>query len=266
MPCIEWGSMSEKEQATAAILRAKAELEQAICELEKLPAFDPGAVYFTAHALNNYLTVTRGTVELLLRSLSDHPNHEVRNWLEGLGHLTELMGQTVGQLVTSSNPEDTRLRFLKWDLAPLVRRACNYYQRIADRKDISIVYEPANDIPPVWTDPVAAAAVMDNILSNAVKYSFLGKKIRVGLRREESAVVCSVRDEGPGLNREDQARLFQRGIRLSALPTGGEPSSGYGLAVAKELIDKLGGDLWCESTDGAGACFSFRLPAYQEQP
>ncbi len=257
--------MSEKEQAAAAILRAKAELEQAICELEKLPAFDPGAVFFTAHALNNYLTVTRGTVELLLLSLSDHPNPEIRNWLEGLGHLTELMGQAVSQLMTSSRPGDTKLRFLKWDLAPLVRRACNYYQRIADRKDISIVYEPAKDVPPVWTDPVATAAVMDNILSNAVKYCFRGKKIWVRLRGEETSAVCSVRDEGPGLSQEDQAKLFQRGIRLSSVPTGGESSSGYGLAVAKELIDKLCGNLWCESTIGAGACFSFRLPAYQEQ-
>ena len=112
---------------------------------------------------------------------------------------------------------------------------------------------------------MAVAAVMDNLLSNAVKYSFPGKQIWVQMRGEVTSVVCSVRDEGPGLNQEDQAKLFQRGIRLSSVPTGGESSSGYGLAVAKELIDKLGGDLWCESTLGAGACFSFRLPAYQGQ-
>jgi two-component system sensor histidine kinase/response regulator len=112
---------------------------------------------------------------------------------------------------------------------------------------------------------VAVAAVLDNLLSNAVKYSFPGKKIWVQLRGEMTTVVCSVRDEGPGLSREDQAKLFQRGIPLSSVATGGESSSGYGLAVAKELIDKLDGDLWCESTLGAGACFSFRLPTYQEQ-
>jgi signal transduction histidine kinase len=78
-------------------------------------------------------------------------------------------------------------------------------------------------------------------------------------------VVCSVREEGPGSNPEDQAKLFQRGVQLSSVPTGGESSSGYGLAVAKELIDKLGGGLWCKSSLGAGACFSFRLPAYQGQ-
>ncbi len=230
-----------------------------------MPAFDPGAIAFSAHALNNYLAVIGGTVELLLGSLRDHPDPQIRNWLEGLGHVTELMCHTVSRLITSSAPKDAKLRFLKWDLAPLVRRACNYYQRLADQKNIFIVCECASDIPPVWTDPVAVVAVMDNLLSNAIKYSFPGKKIWVQLRREMTSVVCGVRDEGPGLSQEDQAKLFQRGIQLSSVATGGESSSGYGLAVAKELIDKLDGDLWCESTLGAGACFSFRLPVYQEQ-
>jgi signal transduction histidine kinase len=257
--------MDEKEQATAAILRAQAELEQALSELEKMPAFDPRAVAFSAHALNNYLAVTGGTIELLLRSLVDYPDPQIRIWLEGLSHVTDLMRHTVIQLMTSSTHEETKLRFLKWDLVPLVQRTCNYYQRIADRKNISIVYEPASNIPPVWTDPVAVAAILDNLLSNAVKYSFHGKKIWVQLRGEKTNVVCSVRDEGPGINQEDQEKLFQRGIKLSSVATGGESSNGYGLAVAKELIDKLGGDLRCESTLGVGACFSFRLPAYQGQ-
>ncbi len=256
--------MSEKEQATTAILKARAELEQALRELEKMPAFDPGVVAFSAHALNNYLSVTGGTVGLLLESLAGHPDPQIRNWLEGLGHVTELMRHTVSQLMTLSAPRDAKLRFLKWDLAPLVRRACNYYQRIADEKNIFIVCESASDLPPVWTDPVAAAAVLDNLLSNAVKYSFPGKKIRVRLQAEAASVICSVCDEGPGLSQEDQAKLFQPGIRLSSVVTGGEASSGYGLAVAKELMDKLHGDLWCESTFGAGACFSFRLPVHQE--
>jgi len=257
--------MSEKEQASAAILRARAELEQALRELEKMPAFDPGVIAFSAHALNNFLSVTSGTVELLLESLADHPDPQIRSWLEGLDHMTDLMRHTVSQLMTSSAPRNAKLRFLKWDLAPLVRRACNYYQRIADGKNILIVYEFAGDIAPVWTDPVAVAAVLDNLLSNAVKYSFPGKKILVQLQGETTSVICRVCDEGPGLSQEDQAKLFQPGIQLSSVATGGEPSSGYGLAVAKELTDKLEGDLWCESTLGAGACFSFRLPAYRGQ-
>jgi signal transduction histidine kinase len=257
--------MIEKEQATAAILRARSELEQALLELEKMPALDPKRVAFSAHALNNYLTVTRGTVELLLWSMNDHANPQVRVWLQGLGHVTDLMQHTVSQLLNSSVPDDVRLQFLRWDLAPLAQRTCDYYQRIADRKDISIVCETPPDIPPVWTDPVAVVAVLDNLLSNAIKYSAHGKKVQVKLWADATGVVCSVRDEGPGLSEEDQEKLFQRGVRLSSTTTGGESSSGYGLAVARELIEKLEGDLWCESTLGGGACFSFRLPRYQER-
>src|SRR5262249_33728811 len=88
---------------------------------------------------------------------------------------------------------------------------------------------------------------------------------------EQTGVVCSVLDEGPGLSPEDQARLFQRGVRLTPQPTGGETSAGYGLAVAADLIGKLGGAIWCESILGRGAWFAFRLPrppsaAQQPQP
>jgi signal transduction histidine kinase len=69
-----------------------------------------------------------------------------------------------------------------------------------------------------------------------------------------------VRDEGPGISPDDQLRLFQKGAPLSAIPTGGEPSSGYGLAVAKELATQIEAELWYESPDIGGACFSIRLP------
>lgn len=120
------------------------------------------------------------------------------------------------------------------------------------------------DVPSVWTDRVATAAALDNLFSNAVKYSPPGKRIWVEVVAQQNEVVCSVRDEGPGLSQEDQAKLFQRGITLTPKPTGGEPSAGYGLAVAKQLIEKVGGTIWCESVLGKGACFSFRLPQYQE--
>jgi signal transduction histidine kinase len=257
--------LNNKEQATTAILKAQAELDQALAELAKMPAFDPAAVAFSAHALANFLTVTGGTVDLLLLSLADHPDPQVRTWLGALAHVTELMSHTVSQLMNSAPPQDASLRLMRWDLPPLVQRGCTYYKGIADPKKINIEYGVSMDVPPGWTDPVAAAAVLDNLLSNAVKYSEPGKRIWVRVQGEEAGAVCSVRDEGPGLSPEDQSKLFQRGARLGPKPTGGEPSSGYGLAVAKELVEKLGGQLWCESQLGRGSCFSFRLPVYQGQ-
>jgi signal transduction histidine kinase len=145
-------------------------------------------------------------------------------------------------------------------LVRLARSARNFYQNLADRKQIEIITESAAAAAPLHSDSVALAAVLDNLLTNAIKYSPPGKRVWVRVILEPNAVVCSVQDEGPGLTPEDQARLFQRGVRLSATPTGGESSTGYGLAVAKELVSQLGGSIWCDSQPGAGACFSFRVP------
>ena len=249
-----------KELVASAIARAQAELAEALSELEKIPAFDPGSVAFVAHALNNFLAVTGGTVELLEMHLGGNADEQVRVWLEGLRHATDLMTRTVSQLVNASANVGGHLWLEKVDLPLLVQRACSYFQRVADRKAIRIVVEPAAGVPPARTDRVVVAAVLDNLVSNAIKYSQPGKQVHVRVWGEAGGCVCEVRDEGPGLSPADQARLFQRGVRLTPTPTGGEPSTGYGLAVARELVEKLGGVIWCESELGQGCCFSFRLP------
>ena len=253
-----------KDLIVSAIVRARADLDGALYELEKLPAISQSSVSFAAHALNNFLTVTGGTVDLLLLSLAEHPDPQIRTWLEALEQATLLMAHTVSQLMCASTGQDPRLRFEEVNLSVLVERCCLYYQRMADQKGIRCRCESDPDVPSVWTDRVAAAAVVDNLLSKAVKYSPPGKRIWVQVAAAEDGVVCRVRDEGPGLTPEDHAKLFQRGARLTPKPTGGEPSTGYGLAVAKEFVEKLGGTIHCESVLGQGSCFSFRLPRYQE--
>lgn len=109
-----------------------------------------------------------------------------------------------------------------------------------------------------------ALDTLDNLVSNAVKYSQPAKQVWVEVRNESSWAVCSVKDEGPGLSQEDQLKLFHRGERRTPKPTGGEASSGYGLAVAQELVEKMDGEIRCESTLGQGSWFSFRLPSYRE--
>jgi two-component system sensor histidine kinase/response regulator len=175
------------------------------------------------------------------------------------------MARIVSQLMNTAAPTSTLVRLEQFDLPTLVQRACNYYQRVARQKAVRLIAGSTVDVPPVWADRVHVAAVLDNLLSNAVKYSLPSKQIWVQMRGDKDWAVCSVQDEGPGLSQDDQAKLFQRGVRLTPTPTGGESSTGYGLAVAKELIEALGGTIWCRSVLGQGSCFSFRLPAYQEQ-
>ena len=74
-------------------------------------------------------------------------------------------------------------------------------------------------------------------------------------------IECQVQDEGPGFSEKDKTRMFHRYARLSARPTGGEPSTGLGLSIVKKLVVAMHGELACESTPGNGATFAFRLPS-----
>ncbi|MFI5369131.1 MAG: sensor histidine kinase, partial [Spirochaetia bacterium] len=151
------------------------------------------------------------------------------------------------------------------DLAPLVESICSYHQRAAGRKKIQVEFSQVGDVPSLRSDRVAIAAVLESLLSNAVKYSPEGKRVIVDISRDTGSVHCTVQDEGPGISEVEQLQLFKPGIRLSSVPTGGESSSGYDLSVAKALIDILGGSIWCESSLGNGACFGFRLASLKRE-
>lgn len=250
-----------KEILESAIVNAKANLDDALVALEKMPAFDAQSVAFSAHALNNYLAVTTGTVELVLSRMAGHDDAQVRVWLEAVQHATHLMARVVGHLLNAAPSTNSPYRFESFDLATMVQRACSYYQRVADRKGIRLTLGPVVGVPLAWADRVAVAAVLDNLISNAIKYSPPGMVIDLEVRSEGAASVCAIRDHGPGLSPEDQAQLFQRGVKLTPRPTAGEPSTGYGLAVAKELVESQGGQIWCESAVEQGSCFAFRLLA-----
>lgn len=255
-----------KDHISASIEAAKANLQQALADLDHLPTFDAEAFGFALHALHNYLAVTGGLASLLSDALDDHPDAEVHTWLEALQHATDLMTQTLRQMGKDGDGGEVTLVREKVDAPKAVQRVCTYYQKLAERKGIRVIFESAVESPAyLWTNRVAAGAVLDNLLSNAIKYSQPRQRVWVRITAEPSHLVCSVRDEGPGLSSEDQAKLFQRGVRLGPAPTGGESSTGFGLAVAKELIDKLDGTLWCESREGHGASFKFRLPMYVKE-
>ena len=249
-----------KGELIATIASAKGELDRALAVLQGLPAFDPGTIGYAAHAINNYLTLSNATLDLLGSALANHPDAEVQTLLAALRQAATLMDHTVTQLINASATGEPQFVFGSVNLVRLIRIGCNYYQAIAARKQILIVFSSAVEAAHVWTDRVAVGAILDNLLSNAVKYSPPGKSIRVVVTEEPDHLVCHVRDEGPGLSKEEQGQLFRRGVRLSPQPTGGEASSGFGLAIAKDLIERLGGTIWCESSLGQGARFSFSLP------
>lgn len=253
-----------KQNVVKTINNARTELETALLELQKLRILDPKRVAFSAQALNNFITVTEGTVDLLSESLKDHPNPEINTWLNGLQHTTKLMGYAVSQLFNASINGKPNFSFLKTDIKKLIGRVCNYYQKLSELRRVNIVFKCDIKDEFAWTDKVALASVMDNLLSNAVKYSYESSDVEVVLVEEGEDFVCSIKDFGKGIPKKDQQNLFNPEIDFSNIKFE-EKGAGFGLVVAKELIEALEGKIWFESVEGEGATFSITVPKYNEK-
>ena len=254
--------MDAKTRATESIATAQAELERALAEIDAIRTFDPPLVAVVAHALSNYITITAATVEMLQLTLRAHEDRDVAIWLEGIAHTTDLMQHTVGRLVSLSAPADMPLKLDYVNLRVLMERACQYYRTRTETANLQITCQAVGEVPLVWGDRVALAVIADNLLSNAVRASTRHGTIRVQIMAEAGHVVCSIRDDGPGLTRELQERLFEL-PPPEARGSGAKPDTGIGLAVAHEFVRRMDGEIWCDSEPGRGACFSFSLPAVE---
>jgi len=253
-------NVSKRAEVVVAIARARADLDRALARLESLADDDRQRVSYSVHALNNYLMVVATTLQLLRTKLAVKGDRDVKRWLDSLKHATNLMMSTARGVLTATPDLLPPLLFEPASLAEIAEEVCRTYADIAGGKRVRIVWRAPVKRDRVLTDRVAAGAVLDNLLSNAVKYSEPGAAISLTLTIQEDEVVCTVRDRGPGLSEADQAKLFQRGVRLAAQPTAGESSSGYGLAIANDLAKALGGRLSCTSSLGQGSSFMFSLP------
>ncbi len=113
-------------------------------------------------------------------------------------------------------------------------------------------------------DVFALDQILDNLISNALKFSSPDKQIFVSVRAIKTQAECVIRDEGPGFTAEDKGRMFRRYGRLSARPTGGEPSTGLGLSIVRKLVLAMGGELECDSNPGQGTAFTIRFAAVRD--
>jgi signal transduction histidine kinase len=154
---------------------------------------------------------------------------------------------------------EMKLEVAPTDLAALVSSVIENQRPRATAKQQQLYLEAIAGPVPALVDAEIMVQVLENLVSNAIKYSPSGKSIFVRLSRFEDAVRLEVRDEGPGLSAEDQKKLFGKFARLSAKPTGGEHSTGLGLSIVKKMVEAMHGRVWCESNLGKGAVFIVEL-------
>lgn len=132
------------------------------------------------------------------------------------------------------------------------------YRTLAVKKKIQIHFEPPAQAV-VLADKMYLNRIFENLISNALKFSPEGKNIFVLIEEAGDKFLVKVKDEGPGITKEDQKNLYRKFQRLSARPTGGESTTGLGLSIVKALVEKMGSEIICESEEGMGTTFIVKL-------
>ncbi len=149
--------------------------------------------------------------------------------------------------------------FASDDLIDLINNRIEYFQSIAHNKQLEILSE-MNSLPAFFFDRNRLKQVIDNLISNAIKYSPLGSKIIIRVAMiDHNTVEVSITDEGKGIPLEQQKKLFNRFQTVGSKTTAGEASVGLGLSICKSIIDMHNGTIGVDTTRTQGSRFYFRL-------
>ena len=240
-------------------------LERRTAELRRALENNKEILGITAHDLKNPLGGIIGLTGLMMEDLATMPDPTLRQ--ESLQNLAMLKETAEGMLKTVQELLDrhrdglpARLNVEEVDLNIVARIVTNWNRQQANKKAIQLNFMQAREPVRVAIDVSAMQRVIDNLISNAVKYSPKGKRVWVEIVPLERDVVVNVRDEGPGLTAEDKTRVFGKLNRLSAKPTAGEHSTGLGLYIVKKLVEEHKGRVGVDSEHGKGATFWIKLP------
>jgi two-component system sensor histidine kinase BaeS len=146
------------------------------------------------------------------------------------------------------------------DVGAMAAAAVVRYSAVASERAVQLRLD-ATQAPPARADRERLTQVVDNLLSNAVRYTAEGTTITIGVRGDDETVTLSVADQGPGLTEEQRAKVFERFYRIDPSRSRALGGSGIGLAIAKALVGLMDGRIWAESEgEGRGATFRVSLP------
>ncbi len=253
--------LTARRQAEQLLRAQDAQLEAANTQLTQSNEEKDMLVQMVAHDLKNPLTaVTFGCRALRIDSSVSGVAVE---HLDLIDAAADRMTQLVSRLLQLHKIEDRAftLNLAPVKLASIVSAVVARQSNAAKRKGIRIHVRDDSSDAIVRAEGDALDQVLDNLVSNAVKFSPGGKEIEIRVKTRDARVArIEVADQGPGISPEDRAKLFGKFMRLSATPTGGEQCHGLGLSIAKRLVELMHGVIFCDSRPREGATFGFELP------
>lgn len=264
------GQIDAMSQRTKELSNRNKELEEKLDklsksknDLEELARQKDELFAIVIHDIKNPAALIKNLVDLL-RSY-DLTANEQQEIIEDIAQTTLKIVQ-LSQEVTKILTLESGLMNLEFEPAPInaiIEDVVTRNKVAAQRKKMTLFTELAEDLPDAEMDAQKIEEVLDNLISNAIKFTQEGGTVRVKSYKELRDIIVEVSDNGLGLSEEDVARAFKRGQRLSATPTGGESSTGMGLWIVKKIIDAHHGRVWIKSALGKGSTFAFAIPSRQ---
>ena len=217
-----------------------------------------------SHELRTPLAVIKQLLMLIYNQVPGPINNQQREILVKAQNNIDRLKTTIDKLLDISNIErkGIRLRYSLVNINDLLREHEEYFRDFAKEKKIQLNYRLPNKDYSIFVDAERFVQIIGNLLTNAIKFTPEGGRIDLEVRILESKVRIGVIDSGIGIAANDVSRIFKKFVQVSNSETLNKKGIGLGLSIVKELVEKHGGEIWCESRLGAGSRFYFTLPRY----
>ena len=236
-----------------------------ITKLKEAARLQSNIVMNVSHELRTPLTSIKGYAELLMTQFSDDPPMQQR-MLAVIQEEADRMNRIIGELLDLSRLEMGQYRGEKepLDLSELVKKSVERLSVQAKRAGVELTLDLQDGLPPLEGDRELMVSIVENLVSNAIKFSANGGRVRVALRQEADALVLEVEDNGLGIPEEDIPHLFTKFYRSKRAHKAGIKGTGLGLALVKQAVQLHNGDIRVESRPGEGSKFTVTFPLQKD--
>jgi len=229
-------------------------------------------MHVIVHELRAPITAIKGAASLLLsKSIGEEERNKM---LHVIFDSSREMLSRISEILDSAKVEEGKfiIRKVKSDLSVIIKEHIDVFSYAAAGKGVYLVFQPTT-IPQFFFDPGRIGQVINNLISNSLKFTKQGGKIEVKIQAKEAEIEVCVEDNGVGIPENKKVFLFTKFGQIDndgasgpeGLRPGGDESSGLGLFITKQIVEAHGGKIWIESKEGQGTKVFFTLPFDQEK-
>ncbi len=253
-------SILELEAKNHELIFSNQQLEASVENYKRLDKLRSDFINILSHDLRIPLTAIIGYAELLEDDPALPP--QSKEYVRQIQEACERMSSQLEELLDYARLEvgSFKLHLEPVELSTEVPALVAFFRPIAARKGLSLELDIAEGLPTIQIDPDRLRQILNNLISNAIKYTPSGGKVRVVARPDNAEVVFEVRDTGIGLTEDDRKHLFEKFFRSERPEVRAEMGTGLGLSLVKGVVEAHGGRLEAEGEPGKGSTFRVILP------